>query len=130
MRSFECSSVGELDRQFYGEQSLSAAEQLSISRADGADVKPSVQFASPLQLDTSSPFRSFSLNVRNLPDADSYHLNVPLQGKSSTPQVLPPVTLKPTATGLDLSWDVSMIKSDSPRLELEQAWSPKQPPNV
>lgn len=119
--------------------SATSAEQLSTSRdsngafMEGADEKLSFQVPNRLLSDTSSPLPGFSLNIMNPPDSDGYHLAVPLQGKSSTPQVLPLSKLKPIA-GLDLSnndlsvsqmsWDVSLIKSESPRLDIGPIWSP------
>lgn len=148
MKSFECSSPSELDRKFFGEQSLLSAlslEQLSTSRvsndttADGSDTKLSGASLC-LSSDTISPRPGFSLNSLNAQEADTCYLVVPLQGKSSTPHV---ILQKPKQaacfdqsysdlTASQMSWDVSLIKSDgnSPRLNvesctLEQTWSPK-----
>lgn len=148
-KSFECSSPSELDKRFYGEQSLLSAlsvEQLSTSRvlndttADGLDTRQSVGASLCLSSDTTSPCSGFSVNTMNTHQADGCYLAVPLLGKSSTPHML---LQKPKQaacfdqsyndlTASQMSWDVSVIKSESnsPRFyvescTLEQTWSPK-----
>lgn len=149
MRSFECSSPSELDRKFFEEQSLLSAlslEQLSTSRvsndtvADGSDARLSILASFCLSSDVGSPSQAYSMSSLNTQDTDNCHLVVPLQGMSSTPQVL---LQKPKGaaffdqlnndlTASQMSWDVSLIKpeSNSPKLfvessALEQTWSPK-----
>lgn len=149
MKSFECSSPSELDRKFYGEQSLLSAlsvEQLSTSRvlndttADGLDTRPSVGASLCLSSDTASPYSGFSVNTMNTHEADGCYLAIPLLGKSSTPHMLLQKPKQPACfdqsyndlTASQMSWDVSVIKSESnsPRFyvescTLEQTWSPK-----
>lgn len=146
MKSFECSSPAELDRKFFGEQSLLSAlslEQLSISRvsndtvADGSDGRLSILASLCLSSDPNSPSQAFSINSLNTQETDNCHLAVPLQGKSSTPHML---LQKPKEAACDqsysdltqMAWDVSLIKpeSNSPKTcmessALEQTWSPK-----
>lgn len=146
MKSFECSSLSELDRKFFGEQSLPSAlslEQLSTSRvsndtaADGSDCRPSIPALLSLSSDPISPSLGSSMPTMTT-QGTGCHLAVPLQGKSSTPQVL--FRRQEKAAGFDrsygdltasqMSWDVSLIKSDnSPKLGLESSaldstWSP------
>lgn len=150
MKSFECSSPWELDRKFFGEQSLLSAlslEQLSTSRAsnntgaDGSEARLSILASLCLSSDPISPSQAFSMNSLNVQETDNCHLAVPLQGKSSTPHMLLQKQ-KTTAcfdqsysdlTASQMSWDVSLIKPESnspkPCMEsstLEQTWSPKQ----
>lgn len=146
MNSFECSSPSELDKKFFGEQSLLSAlslEQLSTSRAsndtaaDGSDARLSILASLCKPSDPLSPSQVSSLNSLNPQETDSHHLVVPLQGMSSTPHILLP---KQKSTCFDqsysdfaasqISWDVSLIKSESPKpyMELstqEPMWSPK-----
>lgn len=149
MRSFECSSPSELDRKFFEEQSLLSAlslEQLSTSRvsndtvADGSDARLSILASFCLSSDVGSPSQAYSMSGLNAQDTDNCHLVVPLQGMSSTPQVL---LQKPKGAAFfdqlnndlsasQMSWDVSLIKpeSNSPKLfvessAMEQTWSPK-----
>ncbi|XP_044026342.1 uncharacterized protein si:ch73-303b9.1 [Siniperca chuatsi] len=152
MKSFECSSPSELDRKFFGEQSLLSAlslEQLSTSRAsnetvaDGSDTKLSILASLCLSSDPISPSQAFSMNSLNAQETDNCHLAVPLQGKSSTPHMLLQKQKKAAyfdqsysdLTASQMSWDVSLIKpeSTSPRpcmesCTLEQTWSPKSQP--
>lgn len=147
MNSFECSSPSELDKKFFGEQSLLSAlslEQLSASRlsndtvADGSDARLSILASLCLPSDPISPSPVFSLNSLNPQETDSCHLAVPLQGKSSTPQTLLHKQKKATCfdqsysdlAASQMSWDVSLIKSESPKPCMESStqepvWSPK-----
>ncbi|KAM9759597.1 uncharacterized protein ACNS7B_006137 [Menidia menidia] len=138
MKSFECSSPSEFDRNFFGEQSLLSAlslEQLSTSKASNeamADSRASILASFCLALDTVSPCRGFE--SQELEGGGS--LAVPQQGKFSTPQILNEKTKGGTAvfdrsyadlTPSHISWDLSLIKaeSNSPRINaLEQTWSP------
>lgn len=151
MKSFEYSSPSELNKTFFGEQSLLSAlslEQLSTSRilndteADGSDAKLSLSIRNSLclSLDPISPTQAFSTSGLNPQDTDPCYLSVPLQGKFSTPQV-PLQKQKKTPcfdqlysdlTTTQMCWDVSLIKPESnspkPSMEsnaLEQLWSPK-----
>lgn len=149
MSSFEYFSPSELDRKFFGDQSLPSAmsmEQLSTSRAsndtlaDGSDSKLSILAALCAASDPISPSPASSLSGLNAQETDNCHLAVPLQGKSSTPYILLPKQKKAAcfdqsysdfATS-QMSWDVSLIKSEtsSPKLcmesnALEQVCSPK-----
>lgn len=140
MKSFECTSPSELDRKFFGEESLVSAlslEQLSTSRvlndtaANGSDPRVSILASLCLASDISP--------CPGSRETDNCHLAVPLQGRSSTPLVL---LQKPKmAACFDKSysdgasqivWDLSLIKmeSSSPRVNmesstLEHTWSPK-----
>lgn len=149
MKSFENSSLSELDKKFFEEQSLLSAlllEQMSTSRisndaeADGSDAKLSIRNSLCLSLDTISPTLAFSTSGLNPQETDACYLSVPLQGKFSTPQVLLQKQKKSTGfdqlysdlTATQMCWDVSLIKpegnSPKPSLEssaLEQLWSPK-----
>lgn len=150
MRSFELSSPSELDRKFWGEQSLLSAlslEQLSISRvsndtvADGSDSKLSVLASLCLSSDPISPSLASTMKNLNTQETDTCHLAVPLQGKSSTPHMLFQRQKKAACfdqsdsdlTASQMSWDVSLIKSENspkPGMEssaLESTWSPKPP---
>lgn len=152
MKSFECSSPSELDRKFFGEHSLLSAlslEQLSTSRtsndaeADGSDTRLSVLASLCLSSDPISPSQAFPMGSVNSQDTDNCYLAVPLQGKSSTPQILLQKQQKKAAcfdqlysdvAASQMSWDVSLIKPESnspkPYMEssgLEQTWSPKPP---
>ncbi|KAM3620836.1 uncharacterized protein V6R79_002702 [Siganus canaliculatus] len=156
MKSFECSSPSELDRKFFGEQSLLSAlslDQLSTPRApndqeaDGSDARLSILASLCLPSDPISPLQTFLMSSFNKSEADNCHLAVPLQGKSSTPHVLLQKQRQDACldqlyfdlTAVQMSWDVSLIKSDSnspkPGMEsnaLENTWSPRllspQPP--
>ncbi|XP_037831442.1 uncharacterized protein si:ch73-303b9.1 [Kryptolebias marmoratus] len=149
LKSFECSSPSELDKKFFGEQSLLSAlslEQLSISKssngtvADRSENRVSVLASLCLSADTISPCREFSFHSSNMQETDNCNLTVPSQGKFSTPNLL--VQKPKTATSFDrsygdltasqISWDVSLIKAEnnSPRFFMdssaqEQMWSPK-----
>ncbi|MEQ2230058.1 hypothetical protein ILYODFUR_025289 [Ilyodon furcidens] len=146
VKSFECSSPSELDRKFFGEQSLLSAlslEQLPTPKLfsnTGGDGRPSILASLCLSLDAFSPCGGFSPHDSNTQAVDNSNPTVPLQGKFSTPQVL--VKKPPNATCFDqsyidltasqISWDVSLIKSESnsPRFLMEtstqeQTWSPK-----
>lgn len=148
INSFECSSPSELDKKFFGEHSLLSAlslEQLSTSRAsndtvaDGSGARLSILASLCLAPDPISPSQMSLLNSLNPQDTDCYHLAVPLQGKSSTPHML---LYKKNAlpcsdqsysdlTTAQMSWDVSLIKSESPKPAIECSiqepiWSPKQ----
>lgn len=149
MKSFESSSLSELDKRFFEEQSLLSAlllEQMSTSRlsndaeADGSDAKLSIRNSLCLSLDTISPTPAFSTSGLNPQETDACYLSVPLQGKFSTPQVLLQKQKKSMCfdqlysdlTATQMCWDVSLIKpegnSPKPNLEssaLEQLWSPK-----
>lgn len=151
MKSFEYSSPSELNKTFFGEQSLLSAlllEQMSTSRisndteADGSDAKLSLSIRNSLclSLDPISPTQAFSTSGLNPQDTETCYLSVPLQGKFSTPQV-PLQKQKNTPcfdqlysdlTTTQMCWDVSLIKPESnspkPGTEanaLEQLWSPK-----
>ncbi|KAK2862592.1 hypothetical protein Q5P01_002125 [Channa striata] len=149
MKSFEFSSPSELDRRFYGEQSLLSAlsqEQLSTSRAsndtlaDGSNVTLSILASLCSSSDPITSPQAFSINSLNAQDTDSCQLAVPLQGNSSTPYMH--IEKQKSATRFDqscndlgasqMSWDLSLIKYESnspkPCMEsnaLEAAWSPK-----
>ncbi|KAM7402577.1 hypothetical protein PAMP_017801 [Pampus punctatissimus] len=147
MNSFECSSPSELDKKFFGELSLLSAlslEQLSTSRAsndtvaDGSNARLSILASLCLPSDPISPSQVFSLNSLNPQETDGCHLAVPLQGKSSTPQVLLHKRKQDACfdqsysdlAASQMSWDVSLIKSESPKLCMELStqeptWSPK-----
>lgn len=149
MKSFEYSSPSELNKTFFGEQSLLSAlslDQMSTSRlsndteAEGSDAKLSLSIRNSLclSLDPISPTQVFSTSGLN--PTDTCYLSAPLQGKFSTPQV-PLQKQKNTPcfdqlysdlTTTQMCWDVSLIKpeSNSPKLSmesntLEQLWSPK-----
>ncbi|XP_028431510.1 uncharacterized protein LOC114554106 [Perca flavescens] len=147
MKSFECSSPSELDRKFFGERSLLSAlllHQLSTSRAsndtmaDGSDTRVSVASLC-MSSEPISPSETFSMNNLSAQETGNCHLAVPLQGKSSTPQVPLQKQKKPACfdhsysdlTASQMSWDVSLIKSENspkPGMEssaLEATWSPK-----
>lgn len=154
MKSFEYSSPSELNKTFFGEQSLLSAlslEQMSTSRisndveADGSDAKLSLSIRNSLCLswDPFSPTQAFSMSGLNPQDTDACYLSVPLQGKFSTPQV--PLQKQEKTPCFDqiysdltttqMCWDVSLIKPESnspkPSVEsnaLEQLWSPKLQP--
>lgn len=129
-KSFECSSPSELDRKFFGEQSLLSAlslEQLSTSRAsndtlaDGSDARLSILASLCLSSDPISSPQVFSVNSLNTQETENCQLTVPLQGKSSTPYIVLQKR-KPTACfdqscpdlgASQMSWDVSLIKSES-----------------
>ncbi|XP_036007393.1 uncharacterized protein si:ch73-303b9.1 [Fundulus heteroclitus] len=148
--SFECSSPSELDRKFFGEQSLLSAlslDQLSTSRlfnnttADGFDRRPSILASLCLSSDAISPCEGFSPHGPGVKESNNCNLCIPLQGKFSTPQVHIKKPKNATCfdqsygdlTASNVSWDVSMIKSESsnsPRVFMEsstqeQTWSPK-----
>lgn len=149
MKSFEYSSPSELDRRISEDQSLPSAlslEQLSTSRAsneaeaDGSDARLSVRASLCLSLDPISPSEAFTTSSFNIQDTDNCYLLVPSQGKFSTPQVFLQKQQKAACfdqsysdlTATQISWDVSLIKSDGkspkPCMEssaLEQTWSPK-----
>lgn len=148
-RSFECSSPSELDRKFLGEQSLLSAlslEQLSTSRAsnntlaDESEARISILASLCLSSDPITSPQVFSMNSLNTQETENCRLSVPLQGKSSTPYMLLQKQKKAacfdqSCTDLgasQMSWDVSLIKSESnsPKLymessALESTWSPK-----
>ncbi|KAG7494218.1 hypothetical protein JOB18_026300 [Solea senegalensis] len=148
MKTFECSSPSELDRRFFEEQSLMSAlslEQLSTSRvsnemvADRSDAKTSSLAFLCVSSDPVSSPQTTSMNNLNTQERDGCHLAVPLQGKSSTPCMLLQKQKKSTffdqsycdLTASQMSWDVSLIKSESnspkPFTEssaLEPTWSP------
>ncbi|KAF1391188.1 hypothetical protein PFLUV_G00039330 [Perca fluviatilis] len=147
MKSFECSSPSELDRKFFGERSLLSAlllHQLSTSRAsndtmaNGSDTRLSVASLC-LSSEPVSPSETFSMNNLSAQENGNCHLAVPLQGKSSTPQMPLQKQKKPACfdhsysdlTASQMSWDVSLIKSENspkPGMEssaLEATWSPK-----
>lgn len=144
MKSFEYSSPSELDKGFFEEQSLlstSSLEQPSStsnpSEANGSDVKPSIQASPCLSLDPISPPKALSTSSFNIQETDNCYLTMPLQGKFSTPLVLPQKSacldqLYNDLTAAQMCWDVSFIKSETnspkPNMEssaLEQMWSPK-----
>lgn len=146
MKSFDCSSPSELDRKFFGDQSLPPALLLEQSRgssddtvADDSDARLSLLTSLCLSSDPNSPSLMFSLHKLNNQEAAACHLAVPLQGKSSTPHVLLGKQMKSAGfdrlngdmTASQMSWDVSLIKSENspkPCLEssaLEATWSPK-----
>ncbi|KAA8593529.1 hypothetical protein FQN60_009645 [Etheostoma spectabile] len=94
MKSFECSSPSELDRTFWGEQSLLSAlllHQQSTSRVsndpmtDRSDTRLSMASLC-LSSELISPSEAFSMNNSNSQETGNCHLAVPLLGKSSTPQ--------------------------------------------
>ncbi|XP_029908069.1 uncharacterized protein LOC115359644 [Myripristis murdjan] len=150
MNSFECMSPSELDKNFFGEQSLPSAlslEQLSSSRVsndlvvEGSEAKPCALPSLCLLSDSMSPSKAFPVSSSTCQESQTPHLTVPLQGNSSTPHEL----LQKEKLGgsfdqqcyIDLmatqiSWDVSLIKpnNNSPKLcmessSLESTWSPK-----
>lgn len=151
MKSFDYSSPSELNKTFFGEQSLLTAlslEQMSTSRtsndteADGLDAKLCLSIRNSLCLswDTISPTQVFSMSSLNPQDTDACYIAVPLMGKFSTPQV--PLQkqnktpcfdqLYSDLTTTQMCWDVSLIKPESnspkPSMEsnsLEQLCSPK-----
>lgn len=152
VKNFECSSPSELDRKFFGEHSLLSAlslEQLSTSNsvgtlnntgADGFDGRPSILASLCLSSDAISPCGGFSPCGSNMQQVGNCNLAVPLQGKSSTPQVILKKPKNATSsdqsysdlTASQISWDISLIKSESssprPFMESstqEQTWSPK-----
>ncbi|KAJ0023353.1 hypothetical protein NQD34_003252 [Periophthalmus magnuspinnatus] len=152
LKSFECSSPSELDRKFFEEQSLLSAlslDQLSTSRVSneyvansGSNTRLSILASLSTSLEPISPSPVLSVSSINEPDTDVCYLNVPLQGKSSTPQLFLTKQEKTTScdrsysdlVGSQISWDVSIIKSESPKVTMElsaseSAWSPKQPPS-
>lgn len=135
LESFECSSPSELDKRFYDKESLLAAlslDQLSTSRMsnesvaiDVSDARLSILASLCTSLDPMSPSQALSISNMNDPDVDAAgYLTVPMQGKSSTPQLLVPNQKKPSVcdqsytdlNGLQISWDVSIIKSESPKV--------------
>ncbi|XP_033977894.1 uncharacterized protein si:ch73-303b9.1 [Trematomus bernacchii] len=144
MKSFECPSPLELDREFLGEQSGLSALSLDLptsrasndTLADGSDPRLSILASLCLSSDPISP----SLAPTNAQESDRCYLAVPLQGKSSTPYELllkkkQPAVLDQSYSDLTvsrMSWDVSGITSEinSPRpfmesSALEATWSPK-----
>lgn len=148
-KSFECSSPSELDRKFFGEQSLLSAlslEQLSTSRtsndtlADGSDARLSILASLCLSSDPITSPPAFSTNSLNTQETENGQLTIPLQGKSSTPYIILQKRKQaacfdqscPDLGASQMSWDVSLIKSENnspkPCLEssaLESTWSPK-----
>ncbi|KAK2914619.1 hypothetical protein Q8A73_005213 [Channa argus] len=149
MKSFEFSSPSELDRRFYGEQSLLSAlsqEQLSTSRAsndtvaDGSNATLSILASLCSSSDPITSPQAFSMNSLNTQDTDNCHLAVLLQGNSSTPYLhtekqkkAPPFDQSCNdLCASQMSWDVSLIKYESnspkPCMEFsvpESTWSPK-----
>lgn len=148
MKSFECSSPSELDKKFFGEQSLLSAlslEQLSTSRvsndtmAEGSDSRLSILASLCLSSDPSSPSQAFPMNNLNTQETDNCHLAVPSHRQSSTPHMLLQKPKKAACfdqsysdlTAPQMSWDVSLIKAENgsiPCMEssaLESTWSPK-----
>lgn len=147
--SFECSSPSELDKKFFGEQSLlsaSSVEQPSVRRsshgplADGSENRASVPASLCLSTDIISPCPEFLFHCSNVQETDTGHLTVPSQGKSSTPNMAAQKPPNPPSfdrsysdlTASQISWDVSLIKAEtsSPRFFMdssaqEQTWSPK-----
>ncbi|KAL3059314.1 hypothetical protein OYC64_011273 [Pagothenia borchgrevinki] len=144
MKSFECPSPLELDREFLGEQSGLSALSLDLptsrasndTLADGSDPRLSTLASLCLSSDPISP----SLAPTNAQESDCCYLAVPLQGKSSTPYELllkkkQPAVLDQSYSDLTvsrMSWDVSGItfENNSPRpimesSALEATWSPK-----
>lgn len=119
-------------------------EQLSISRvsndtiADVSDARLSILASLCLPPDPISPPQASLLNSLNPQDVDSCHLVVPLQGNSSTPHMLLHKQKQAACSdqsyndlaASQMSWDVSLIKSESPKLYMESSiqqpiWSPK-----
>lgn len=152
LKSFECSSPSELDKRFFEEQSLLSTfsmDQLSMSRVsneavanDGPDTRLSILASLCTSLDSISPSQALSVSGMNSQDTDSCYLAVPLQGKSSTPQMFLQKPMKVACcdqsysdlVGSQITWDVSLIKSEgsSPKVSMElsaseSAWSPKLP---
>ncbi|KAL7408676.1 hypothetical protein ABVT39_027359 [Epinephelus coioides] len=148
MKSFECSSPSELDKKFFGEQSLLSAlslEQLSTSRvsndtmAEGSDSRLSILASLCLSSDPSSPSQAFPMNNLNTQETDNCHLAVPSHRQSSTPHMFLQKPKKAACfdqsysdlTAPQMSWDVSLIKAENgsiPSMEssaLESTWSPK-----
>lgn len=144
MKSFEYMSPSELDRKFFGEQSLLSAlslEQLSTSRLSNemaADVSDARLSTLALRSISSDPIPSPQAISTN--NQDTCHLTVPLPGKSSTPYMFQRKQEKAVCsnqsfsefTTPQISWDVSLIKSESnspkPCIDssaLESTWSPK-----
>ncbi|KAF7655597.1 hypothetical protein LDENG_00054020 [Lucifuga dentata] len=148
-KSFEFPSPSELDRKFFGEQSLLSAlslEQLSTSRAsndmvsDGSDARLSVLVSLCQSADTLSPLQTFSVNSLSFQESQTSQLAVPLQGKSSTPHPLlqnhkwhdSSDEFYSDVMASQVSWDVSVIKpennSPKPSMDLsvsESNLSPK-----
>ncbi|KAK1901176.1 hypothetical protein KUDE01_004147 [Dissostichus eleginoides] len=135
MKSFECPSPLELDREFLGQQSgLSALSlDLSTSRASNDTLADESypRLSIPASLCLSSDPISPSLASTNAQESDSCYLAVPLQGKSSTPYEL--LLKKKRLAVMDqsysdltlsrMSWDVSDITSEnySPRPIMESS---------
>lgn len=129
MSSFDCSSPSELDRKFLGEQSLpsSLSLELSTSRplnetfADGYEAKLSFQASLHMSSEAISGSPAPSQSDLNAQQTNHGHLAIPLQGKSSTPYILPQKQKKaaffdPSSSDLtapQMSWDVSLITSES-----------------
>uniref|UniRef100_A0AAV2M685 Uncharacterized protein n=1 Tax=Knipowitschia caucasica TaxID=637954 RepID=A0AAV2M685_KNICA len=123
-------------------------DQLSTSRASneavansGSDSRLSL-LVSPSTSTSSeqfSPSQALLVSSINEPDIEGCYLTVPLQGKSSTPQFFPS-NMKKIANcdqsysildASQISWDISLIKSESPKVAMElsaseSTWSPKQ----
>ncbi|KAK5873053.1 hypothetical protein PBY51_013698 [Eleginops maclovinus] len=139
MKSFECPSPMELDRKFFGEQSLLSASSLELSTsrvsndtmADGSDPRLSILASLCMSSGSISPCQA----LNHAQETDNCYLAVPLQGKSSTPHLKQAAVFDQSYSDLTasrMSWDVSGIKSENnsprPGMEssaLEATWSPK-----
>ncbi|KAK7898973.1 hypothetical protein WMY93_019826 [Mugilogobius chulae] len=117
--------------------STSRVSNDSLANNNGSDTRLSILASLSTSLEPISPSQVFSVSSINEPDTDICYLAVPPQGKSSTPQLFLP---KQKIAGCDqsfldlvgsqISWDVSIIKSENPKVTLElsateSSWSPK-----
>ena len=149
MKSFECPSPSELDRNVFEKPSwlsalsldkLSTSWESNDTAADGSDARLSILASLCLSSEPNSPFAANSMGSFNAPETDNCYLSVPLLGKSSTPHVLLQKQKKAACSdqlytdlsAAQMSWDVSLIKaeSNSPKLYMEsnaveQTWSPR-----
>nr|XP_049588554.1 uncharacterized protein si:ch73-303b9.1 [Syngnathus scovelli] len=150
MSSFDSYSPSELDRKFFGEQSLPSGLSLGqTSRSsvssdcliDGSDVKALEQTSLSMLTDPASQSQASSPN--DLSSQGSEKCPLPFQGKSSTPYIF---MQKQKNVSFDQSYsdltasrmflDVSMINStsNSPKLCTESStlelWSPKLLPET
>lgn len=132
-KSFECSSPSELDRKFFGEQSLLSTlslERLSTSKTSNGTLADESNLASLcLSSHSISSPPVFSTNSLNTQEPDNCRLTIPLLEKSSTPYMRLQKHKKAacfgkSCTGLcacQMPWDVSLINSEnySPKLHIE-----------
>ncbi|XP_056591512.1 uncharacterized protein si:ch73-303b9.1 [Triplophysa dalaica] len=146
-RSYEGTSLSDLDKGFYTDQSIS----LSVVSSDGL-LKPSkgvvLEYLDPnstvlsrlnYSINILSPLVAVSKNILSPGNTLNTDLSSPVEGKSSTPYERVKFQKPMSADSLDLScvdlttthpsWEVSFVKPvmESPKSCLESSWSPINP---